>query len=147
MPANLDLEAYLHEHIPLSSAMGVRVLNASLGEVRLHAPLAPNINHQLTAFGGSISTLATLAAWSHVQWLLNTSGRTANLVIQNHSVEYLRPITDDLEAVATPFAAEEVERFLKTLSERGRARIAARAEVVFAGQVCAKFEGRFVAIS
>lgn len=59
-----SLEKYLHEHIPLSKAMQVSVIEAGQNKVILSAPLAPNINHVGTAFGGSESTVAILAAWS-----------------------------------------------------------------------------------
>lgn len=56
------LEQYLHDHIPLSKAMQVSVLEASQERVILMAPLAPNINHTESVFGGSASAVATLAA-------------------------------------------------------------------------------------
>jgi thioesterase domain-containing protein len=59
-----DLQAYLHERIPLSRAMEVAVREAGSDGVVLYAPLAPNINHRDTVFGGSASAVAILAAWS-----------------------------------------------------------------------------------
>ena len=38
-----ELQTYLHQHIPLSQAMQVTVVEASLQQVVLTAPLAPNI--------------------------------------------------------------------------------------------------------
>jgi thioesterase domain-containing protein len=59
-----ELAQYLHEHIPLSRAMGVEVVEATWDGVSLRAPLAPNINHRETVFGGSASAVAILAAWA-----------------------------------------------------------------------------------
>ena len=59
-----ELQTYLHQHIPLSQAMQVTVVEASLQQVVLTVPLAPNINHRETVFGGSASAVANLAAWS-----------------------------------------------------------------------------------
>jgi len=59
-----ELQDYLHEHIPISSAMGVRVVACDESGVRLTAPLYPNINHRATVFGGSASAVAILAAWT-----------------------------------------------------------------------------------
>jgi len=42
----LELERYLHEHIPLSRAMQVSVVSVQPESVVLSAPLAPNINHR-----------------------------------------------------------------------------------------------------
>lgn len=58
------LQQYLHDHIPLSKAMQITVERISPESVTLSAPLAPNINHRDTLFGGSASTAAILAAWS-----------------------------------------------------------------------------------
>jgi thioesterase domain-containing protein len=58
------LEEYLHGHIPLSRAMQVSVRELTDELVVLGAPLAPNMNHRSTVFGGSASALAILAAWS-----------------------------------------------------------------------------------
>lgn len=63
MPVN-KLEQYLHEHIPLSKAMQVTVVSVAEAAVVLSAPLAPNINHRDTLFGGSALAIAILAAWS-----------------------------------------------------------------------------------
>ena len=49
------IERYLHEHIPLTTHMEVGVDRIDDTGVRLTAPLAPNINHRQTAFGGSVA--------------------------------------------------------------------------------------------
>lgn len=74
MASEQELQQYLHEHIPLSRAMQVSVVRAAQEGVVLSAPLAPNINHQETVFGGSASALAILAAWSLVHVRLQASG-------------------------------------------------------------------------
>ena len=58
------LQEYLHGRIPISAAMGVRVLAASPESVVLSAPIEPNVNHRETVFGGSAAAVATLAAWT-----------------------------------------------------------------------------------
>ena len=42
------IQQYLHDKIPLSAAMGVRVKMATRERVQLSAPLAPNVNHNET---------------------------------------------------------------------------------------------------
>ena len=75
------LTAYLHEHIPLTAAMGVRVLEARPERVRLRAPLGPNLNHRATAFGGSLSGLGILAGWCVMHVRLRPELPEARLVI------------------------------------------------------------------
>ena len=92
------LQQYLHEHIPLSRAMQVTVLAASVEEVLLAAPLAPNINHRETVFGGSASAVCILAAWSLVQVRLRAARIPARLVIQRNLMEYLLPVSGNADA-------------------------------------------------
>ena len=56
----LEIEQYLHRYIPLAIAMGVRVKDATPARVELTAPLAPNVNHHDSVFGGSAAAVATL---------------------------------------------------------------------------------------
>ena len=140
-----ELERYLREHIPLSAAMGMTVERADSQGVRLCAPLAPNVNHHGTLFGGSISALSLLSAWTMVQLGLREAEIPSQVVIQRNSVEYLLPVQGDLVAHCPRPAPAEWERFLATLRRRGRARIVVGAELHSAGQLAATFQGSFVA--
>lgn len=138
-----DLERYLYEHIPLSRAMGVEVLEASAARVRLSAPLAPNLNHRNTVFGGSESAVAILACWS---WLHLRAGRY-RLVIRRNSMDYLAPIEGGFEAVCEAPSEEAWGRFRETLDRRGKARIALSADVFFGEILAGRLEGEFVAVN
>ncbi|WP_341913351.1 YiiD C-terminal domain-containing protein [Ferrovibrio terrae] len=139
------LEAYLHNHIPLSAAMQVSVISASFEAVTLGAPLAPNINHRSTAFGGSVSTLAILSAWSLVNLRLNAEGLRTRLVIQSNHMDYDAPIESDFTATATLADPAAWPLFIKMLRRKGRARIVAQS-VVQCGEILGgRFEGEFVA--
>ncbi len=142
-----ELETYLRSNIPLAGAMEVVVEDIGRDGLSLGAPLAPNRNHRDTAFGGSVSTLATLAAWSLLRLRLDErQARSAHLVIQRHSVEYLRPIRGDFTARAAFSASADWARFERAFSSRGRARIEIGAVVRSAGVECARFSGDFVAL-
>lgn len=141
------LEAYLHEHIPLSAAMGARVEAASPGGVALAAPLGPNLNHRATAFGGSVATLAILAGWSLVHLRLRHDGVEARTVIQRSDVTYLEPIHGDFEARAEAPDAESWRRFRRALHRWGRGRIAVRIRVLAADRVVAEMDGDYVSLS
>lgn len=141
----VDLENYLHDHIPLSKAMGVSVMSVDEGSVVLGAPLAPNINHRETAFGGSVSALAILAAWGVLHARTRREGLSARLVIQRNEVEYEQPIEGTFRSTAH-LVEEEWQRFARLFAKRGKARIAIRSEVEFAGRIAARFSGEFVAL-
>lgn len=140
-----DLEAYLHAHIPLSAAMQVSVVSVSPEAVTLAAPLAPNINHRSTAFGGSVSTLAILSAWSLVNLRLKAEGHHTRLVIQSNRMDYDAPIESDFTATATLADPSAWLLFAKMLARKGRARIVVQSVVRCCDIVGGRFEGEFVA--
>ncbi len=141
------LERYLHARIPLSQAMQISVVEASEARVVLRAPLAPNINHRLTAFGGSVSAIAILSAWSLLHTRLRDAGIEARLVIQRNTVHYDAPIEDTFTATATVPGEGVWETFLRTFARRGKARIGVSSVLESAGVVAARFEGHFVVLS
>jgi thioesterase domain-containing protein len=140
------LERYLHQQIPLSAAMGVRVRLATPERVQLAAPLAPNINHNETAFGGSAVALATLSAWALLHLRLARAGLQARLVIQRSSMEYEQPIPGDFDAVCHFMDEPAWERFQVILARRGRARLKLAAHLVCDARRMATFEGDFVGL-
>ncbi len=143
----LRLERYLHQAIPLSRAMQVGVLEISEQHVLLGAPLAPNVNHRGTVFGGSAGTLATLAAWTLLYWRLRQHQPPASVVLQSTSMNYLRPIAGAFSARASLLADAPWSLFMRTLQRRGKARISVSAEVYDGSVPAAQFLGEFVALS
>lgn len=142
----LKLEEYLHAHIPLSQAMQVHVVDAGPDKVVLGAPLEPNINHIGTAFGGSESTLAILAAWSLLHVRLEEEGMPCVTLIQRHSIEYELPVPVGFTARAHLNNEGDWNRFVHTLKKHGKARIKIEAIIECAYHRAASFEGDFVAM-
>jgi thioesterase domain-containing protein len=140
------LEHYLHAHIPLSKAMQVRVESVGADQVVLGAPLAPNINHRETLFGGSASAIAILAAWSLLHVRLSGEGIATKLVIQRNAMSYEAPIAGEFTAASQLEAPQNWELFKRTLMRRGKARIVVLSELHYAGQVAGRLEGEFVAL-
>ncbi|MGH8208780.1 MAG: YiiD C-terminal domain-containing protein [Steroidobacteraceae bacterium] len=141
------VQRYLHQYIPLSAAMGVQVRTARVEHVRLAAPLAPNVNHTETVFGGSAAALATLSAWTLLHLRLEDARLDARLVIQRSRMEYEKPIPGDFEAVCDFGDDSAWERFRATLARRGRARLTLTAHLVHQAHRVASFAGDFVALS
>ena len=140
------VQQYLHDHIPLSKAMQVEVVSVKPDEVVLSAPLAPNINHKETVFGGSASAVAILAAWSLLHTKLKSTAINSQLVIQSNTMNYLLPINGTFTARSSIENAEEWPRFVRTLERKGRARIAVAAVLEFEGQQVGRLTGDFVAL-
>lgn len=142
-----ELTTYLYRHIPLSETMGVAVVAASTGHVKLSAKFEPNINHQCTVFGGSASAVAILAAWTLVHLRLKDAGLSCDLVIQRNSMEYLQPFAKDFVAEACFLDEGAWESFLKLYQRRGKARLLVPASLFCEGEAVGVLEGAFVAIS
>ena len=142
-----QLSRYLRDRIPLAGAMEVSALEVASDRVRLGVPLEPNRNHRGTGFGGSVATLATLAAWSLVRVRLGGSGKRVHLVIQLQEMQFTRPVMYDFSAVARLGEGQDWERFKVQLEGHGKARIRVVADVECAGETCAMFAGDFAALA
>lgn len=141
-----ELEKYLHDHIPLSKAMEVGVVQVQADGVILSAPLAPNINHRDTVFGGSASAVAILAAWSLLHTRLADEGIASRLVIQRNTMSYERPIDGTFTAEAAIASTEAWGSFIRMLKRKGKARIRVASVLRFGGEVAGRLEGEFVAL-
>lgn len=126
--------------------MQVSVVALDQAKVVLSAPLAPNINHRATVFGGSASAVAILAAWSLLHTRLTGSGFSCRLVIQRNTMSYELPISGNFNATASAPGAEAWQAFTRMLKRKGRARITVSSVLEYAGQVVGHFEGEFVAL-
>ena len=107
--------------IPFNRLLGLRAEGASLS-----LPADPSHqNHLGTVHAGAQFALAEAASG---QWLLSRFGAEAaeNVAVVRHAdVKFRKPATGELSAQAE-VAPEEAERFLETLSRRGRATIEVR---------------------
>ena len=147
MGSSLDVERYLHDHIPITKAMFITVVRADTSGVELAAPLAPNINHRSTVFGGSAISVAILAAWTLVHlWTLELDrlGRH-RVVISRTAMDYLAPIQGDFSVSCTP-PADTFDRFTRALERRRRGAVDLTARVTADGLDAASFSGSYVAM-
>ena len=141
------LRAHCREMPPVA-AMQVEVDGYADGILRLTAPLAANVNDKGTAFGGSLTSLMTVAGWGRVTLGLEMAGETAEVYVADSSIRYLAPLRADLCAEAAFAPGESFETFLSTLRQRGRARIQVEAVVRLPeGGAATTLSGRFVAIA
>src|SRR6266540_4859486 len=139
------LQKYLHEHIPLSRAMEVEVVEATDSGVTLAAPLAPNINHRETVFGGSASAVAILSAWALMYLRLKSEQLHVRIVIQRNTMTYERAITGRFTASAAIADATAWRRFADTLKRKSRGRFTVRSILHRHAEKVGEFEGDFVA--
>jgi thioesterase domain-containing protein len=141
-----ELETFLRERIPLSKAMDVRVQSISAGRVVLSAPIAPNLNHRDTAFGGSASALAILAAWSAVRVRMQDEGLEGRIVIRRNTMSYDQPMTADFSATASAPDASEWEKLRAALGRGRPGRVRVKAILECLGERAGELTGEFVVL-
>lgn len=141
------LEAVLHRDIPLTREMGIKVLTWQESQLRLHLPLAPNVNHKNTLFGGSLYCGAVLAGWGWLYLRLKDAGvDDGHIVIQDGQISYPLPVTRDGIAICDSPDEASWEKFLKLYQRRGRARLVLHTRIVADGseETAVEFVGQFV---
>lgn len=141
----------INEVIPLTRCLEVNLDAYDGRTLRVSAPLEPNRNHQMTAFGGSLYAVAVVSAWGLVELQLEDAGLVGRVVVQSGDITYLGPVADDFFAVCELPDAPLVARFHKTLARygKGRLNLVANLYAGASGDVAGKeplavFKGRFV---
>ena len=139
-----ETERFLHEQIPLTQAMGVALESYDGEQLVVTAPLEPNHNHLGTAFGGSLSALATLTGYAML-WL-QLGDRNAHIVVRESTIRYKRPVRGTLRAICQRPDEAMLAEFRATFTASGKARIKLQVCIEHADQICVEFEGDFVAL-
>ena len=137
-----------YQAMPPVAAMRLRIAGFDGETLHLQAPLAHHVNDKGCAFGGSLVSLMTLAAWGLVTLRLQQAGLRADVFVADSQVRYLAPLYDDLNAGARLAADASWEQFLADLRERGRASVSIEACVCLPdGAPAAQCRARYVAIA
>jgi thioesterase domain-containing protein len=141
-----EITAYIHEHIPLTWHLGAQVQIYDGKKVVVAAPLAPNLNHRNTAFGGSISALGILSGWALIFMKLREYGIRNRLVIQKSSFDFLELVADNFTATSALPSEEEWQKFLRILKKHGRARITIMSMIESPAGTGGTHKGTYVAL-
>lgn len=138
------LEQTLHDEIPITRQLGITVLRYEDETLALKAPLEANINHKGTAFAGSINAVTTLAGWGLLWLLLQEAQLAAKIVIQESTIRYRRPITEDMVATCRKPVSTHLEPFFLMLQRKGIARLELQARIWQGEHLAVEFSGRYV---
>lgn len=139
------LQGKFLREIPMTRHLGLRVDGYTGSELRLSAPLEPNVNDKGTAFAGSLNALMTLAGWGLVHLRLEEAGEKCDIVIHKGELEFSAPIRTPFQAVATLQEGDWAD-CMQRLQSRGRGRILVETRVEAAGATAARMAGRYVAL-
>jgi thioesterase domain-containing protein len=139
------LQARLDAEFPLVKALAIVVESADAASVVLSAPLAPNANHQGTAFGGSLFCVAVLSAWGWLTRHLAALEIDADAVVQESTIRYLVPVEGAIRATLKAPSLADLEKFDRMLQRAARGRIELHVDIHYGEALAARFNGLFVA--
>ena len=115
-----DLIEYLHKHVPQTRNMGFKAGELCADNLTLEAPLSVNLNDKLTAFGGTLATLSTIAGWTMVSMICRESKLDIDIVVAESHIRYLAPVRcDPICAKAMRPSDADITSFLSKFDEGG----------------------------
>ncbi|PEN11268.1 thioesterase [Longibacter salinarum] len=145
------LEAMIVEEMPITKHLEFSLAAEADGKLRASAPLKPNANHMGTAFGGSLSMLATVTGWAMMHQLVQDTvedmKRRVEVIIQEGDIEYIKPVRDNISVICERPDDDTIERFQRMLDRWGRARLDLKCKIDAAGERAVTFIGRYVALA
>lgn len=137
----------LTHKIPMGRAMKLSIDVLNEHEIRLQAPLEPNVNDKGTAFGGALTSMMILAGWSLPRLLLHRHNLTAELVIGRCEVRFLKPVRQAFTASCAWPEPSAIETFVHGLREQGKGRIELAPEIRAGQELAARLSARYAAIT
>ena len=143
---NAEIETFLYTQIPITRGLGAKVIRAEIAATEIAAPLANNINHLGTAFGGSLNAILVLAGYTWVFQALEKKGKDSHVILKSSHVEYFFPVREEIHAICLSPDQKALDAFLRTFEKKGKGRIILDATIdTSEGEAC-RFTGEFVAI-
>lgn len=117
-----EINDFLSQTVPLFSAMQARLDRCDDHGLALVAPLPPNINDKGIAFGGSMAAIAALTGWALTRVTLREHGETAEIVITDSILKFLKPVREDIIAECARPDMAVIRDFITSYRQHGRTR-------------------------
>ncbi|MCG3675896.1 thioesterase domain-containing protein [Aliarcobacter butzleri] len=139
------LENKLHNEIPLTKFMDLKITKYDEKELITIAPLNKNINDKGTAFGGSLATLTIISGWS-ICWLISKELEinSENIVVIKNEHSYRKPVKKELICHTKRPTKDEIENLKNKLLLKKSASIKISSQIIEDGEVCVDFTGYYV---
>jgi thioesterase domain-containing protein len=142
-----ELETIFKNEIPISNALGIRVLSLTESQAILEMPLGPNVNHKGTLLGGSLYSACAFACYGiFLACLRGQKIETNDIVISKGEIQYKAPVNHDCRITAGFASTNERDVFFETLRLKNKSRLKMTAQIHVNQILCAEFTGQFVAI-
>lgn len=142
-----QLKQIIQENMPITRHLQFSLFLNPDENLVATAPLGPNVNHQQTAFGGSLSMLATLAGWAMTRLILREQDCAAEVVIQKSSIAYQAPVCNDLVLTCNRPSLQDRSSFFCMLERWGKARLPLRCFIEEKAESVVVFEGSYAALA
>ena len=144
MSSAIELTGKIRDAIPLSATMQFSIEHLQAGEIRVTAPLSPNINIHGTGFAGSLYSVAVLTGWALCTHIIDEAGIDADLVVARAEISYRAPVNGDIECRCSA-SVEQRELFLQTIHQRGKGKLSL--DIAVGDLPQARLQATFVAIA
>jgi len=140
-----ELQEKLHNEIPLTKVMDIKIHEYNEKELITTAPLGININDKGTAFGGSLSTMTIISSWS-LCWLISKElgFDSKNIVVIKNENSYRKPVTKDIVCYTQKPSKEEIEILKHKLETKKSASIKINSFIIEDDEICVEFLGYYV---
>ena len=140
-----ELQEKLHNEIPLTKLMNIKIEEYNDKELITSAPLDININDKGTAFGGSLSTITIISSWS-LCWLISKElgFDSKNIVVIKNENSYRKPVSKNIICYTKKPSKEEISILKDKLESKKSASIKIYSKIIEADEICFEFEGYYV---
>ncbi len=142
-----ELQSYIYEHIPVIAQNHFEIQEIKDEQVFFKGSLKEHINHRDSAFGGSLSSLMILTAWSAVR-IMTDKLKNVVIVIQNSHVDFLKPVLADFTAVNHQLPPAIRQKLFQSLQRFGKGRVTMNVDLYTNDphDILASFKGDFVVV-
>ena len=143
-----ELQKHIIEKIPIVKEMDFIIEKIEENQVIVSGEHKKHINHTNSVFGGSISSILTLASWSRVKVLLENIDPSAVILVKTSNINFIKPVIKDYIAITDPLLEKDIMKFEKIYNKFGKGRIIVNAVLKYENscETLAKFTGEFVAV-
>lgn len=121
VPIDSRLLANFNAMLPLQQ-MQARVLEFDGRHMRIAAPIAANLNDKGTAFGGSMTSLITIAGWLLVSQGLIEDDLFPDVYVTESNAHFSSTVTTDMVASAW-LASNSFDSLALQMRRRGKVRV------------------------
>ncbi|WP_417597379.1 YiiD C-terminal domain-containing protein [Oceanospirillum sp.] len=132
--------------IPLVNHLGLNRVTFENNEVCFHVSLSPNLNDKGTGFGGSISSLCTLAGWALTTLLLIEADLERSAVVKTGTIDFFAPVTSDFVVRCFCPDPEGSAALIDQVQSKGRGRLPIVAEISQGNVLAVRYTGDYVAL-